>query len=111
MTSYSWWKKHLLVKKNKAKESVLNSDIDIKYCPTSAMRADLGTKPLSYRSIMVHLDDIGLMEVSRINGLYTLRRLGIPALKVRSTKENNREPTNRPKSIISKRIENVVRKR
>lgn len=70
--------KHLLVKKNKAKESMLNGTIDIKHCASTIMRADMGTKPLSYRMLMVHLDGIGLMEVTRPDGVYTLRQLQVP---------------------------------
>ena len=38
----------------------------------------MGTKPLSYRSLMMHLNGIGMMEITRPDGVYTLRQLQVP---------------------------------
>ena len=66
---------------------MLNGTINIQHCSTTIMRADMGTKPLSYRMIMVHLDGIGMMEVTRPEGKYTLRRLQVPAEKPKEKKD------------------------
>ena len=79
--------KHLLIRKNKAKESMLNGTINIQHCSTTIMRADMGTKPLSYRMIMAHLDGIGMMEVTRPGGKYTLSKLQVPAEKLKEKKD------------------------
>lgn len=89
--------KHLLVRKNKAKESVLNGTIDIQYCATAAMRADLGTKPLSFRSLMVHLNGIKMMEVTRPDGVYTLRNLPVPDVRVK--------PIDKKETSVEKRVQ------
>ena len=66
---------------------MLNGTINIQHCSTTIMRADMGTKPLSYRMIMVHLDGIGMMEVTRPEGKYTLRRLQVPTEKPKEKKD------------------------
>jgi hypothetical protein len=53
--------KHLLVKKNKAKEGIINGISTIEYTPTELMMADMGTKPLSHRQLLIHLKCAGLM--------------------------------------------------
>ena len=84
--------KHLLIRRNKAKEAVLNGTINIQYCPTETMLADLGTKPLSVRQLAIHMRNAGLMIVTRPNGVYTLGRIEVPAARV----FNRREPVERP---------------
>ena len=71
--------KHLLIRRNKAKEGVLNGTTKIVYTPTEAMLADLGTKPLPLRQMLLHMKNLGMMIVTRPNDLYTLGQITIPA--------------------------------
>lgn len=70
--------KHLLVKRNKAKEGVDTGITEIKYIPTESMRADMGTKPLSFRNIVSHLRGLGFMKLDRTDGRYLLNELIVP---------------------------------
>ena len=60
--------KHLLIKKNKAKEGILNGVIAVRFTPTEFMVADLGTKPLSLRILLLHLKNIGILIAVSENG-------------------------------------------
>ena len=73
--------KHLLIRRNKAKEAVLNGTIKITYAPTATMVADLGTKPLTLRQMLIHMHNIGMMIVTRPGGVYTLSYIRVPALR------------------------------
>lgn len=80
--------KHLLIKKNKAKESILNGTITIRFTPTEFMVADLGTKPLSRRILLLHLKNIGmLMAVSENGKLVRLDDIKVPAARVQRRPE------------------------
>ena len=74
--------KHLMIRRNKAREGVLNGITKITYTPTAAMVADLGTKPLPLRQMMIHMKNIGMAIVTRPNGLYTLGQIIIPAARL-----------------------------
>ena len=82
--------KHLLIRRNKAREAVLNGTIDITYTPTEAMIADLGTKPLSLRMLLKHMSNIGMMIITRPHDIYTLSRIVVPAARP------NRRPDTAP---------------
>lgn len=87
--------KHLLIRRNKAKEGVLSGIIKITYTPTEAMVADLGTKPLALRQMLIHMFKIGMMVITRPNGLYTLNRIEIPTTRlVRPPVPKTPAPTN-----------------
>ena len=73
--------KHILIRRNKAKEAVLNGIIKITYTPTATMIADLGTKPLTLRQMLIHMHNMGMMIVTRPNDIYTLSHIHIPALR------------------------------
>lgn len=73
--------KHILIRRNKAKEAVLNGIIKITYTPTATMIADLGTKPLTLRQMLIHMCNVGMMIVTRSDGSYTLNYIKIPALR------------------------------
>ena len=73
--------KHLLIRRNKAKEAVLCGIIKITYTPTATMVADLGTKPLTLRQMSIHMFNIGMMIVTRPNEVYTLSQIRVPALR------------------------------
>ena len=75
--------KHLLVKKNKAKEAILNGIIHIKFTPTEYMIADLGTKPLSLRMLLLHLKNSGLfIPVINDGILVSLNNVQVPAARI-----------------------------
>ena len=75
--------KHLLVKKNKAKEAILNGIIHVKFTPTECMIADLGTKPLSYRMLLLHLKNCGLfIPVINDGTLVNLNNIQVPAAHI-----------------------------
>jgi hypothetical protein len=81
--------KHLLVKKNKAKEAILNGIIKIKFTPTEAMIADLGTKPLSRRMLLSHLKRAGLfIPVIQDGVLTSLNQIQVPAARIHRRVEN-----------------------
>ena len=72
--------KHLLVKKNKAKEGILNGIITISYTPTECMIADMGTKPLSHRILKLHMKNSGYMVPIVENGrLIRILQIEVPA--------------------------------
>ena len=75
--------KHLLIKRNKAREGVLNGTTKLVYCATSIMSADVGTKVLTLREILKHLAAIGMKVITRPNGLYTLVNIQVPKAAVR----------------------------
>jgi hypothetical protein len=74
--------KHLLVKRNKAREGVESGISVIQYCPTENMRADVGTKPLSRRFIFSHLRALGFMSIDRSDNGYKLAELVVPQMRV-----------------------------
>ena len=74
--------KHLLVKRNKAREGVESGISVIQYCPTENMRADVGTKPLSRRFIFSHLRALGFMSIDRSDNGYRLAELVVPQMRV-----------------------------
>jgi len=96
--------KHLLIKRNKAKEAILNGTINIKFTPTEFMVADLGTKPLSRRILLLHLKNIGMMIAKYVNGkLDALENIVVPAARIQrrpndvidtsNSKSNNQDAT------------------
>ena len=74
--------KHLLVKRNKAREGVETGVSIISYCPTENMRADVGTKPLSRRVILSHMKALGFMSIDRSEGGYRLVELVVPQVRM-----------------------------
>lgn len=91
--------KHLLIRRNKAREGVISGIIKITYTPTEAMVADLGTKPLTLRQLLIHMTNIGMMIVTRPNGLYTLNRIVIPAARPVQKNKPVQSPTVLPKRV------------
>ena len=94
--------KHLLIKRNFAKQGVLNGICEIKYTPTEAMCADMGTKPLSYRQLMIHLKKMGFM-IPIVNGnIYRVIDIVIPAIRIAHRVKNNISNSNVPsqKNIV-----------
>ena len=75
--------KHLLIKRNKAREGVLNGTTKLVYCATSIMSADVGTKVLTLREILKHLADISMKVITHPKGLYTLVNIQVPKAAVR----------------------------
>ena len=74
--------KHLLIKKNKAKEGILNGVIAVRFTPTEFMVADLGTKPLSFRILLLHLKNIGILIAVSENGrLIRLDNINVPIVR------------------------------
>jgi hypothetical protein len=73
--------KHLLIKRNKAKEGILLNITRIVYTPTDTMAADMGTKVLMLRTILYYMNRIGMMVVTRPDGVYTLRAIEVPKAK------------------------------
>ena len=75
--------KHMLIKKNRAKEGILNGVIAVRITPTEFMVADLGTKPLSLRLLLLlHLKNIGILIAVFNNGrLIRLDNTSVPAVR------------------------------
>ena len=97
--------KHLLIKKNKAKEGILNGIIHVRFTPTEFMVADLGTKPLSHRLLLLHLKNAGLVVAITENGiLIRLDHIIVPAPRkqLRTEKNSNSNTTNTIKNVSSK---------
>ena len=86
--------KHLLVKKNKAKEGILNGIIHVRFTPTEFMVADLGTKPLSLRILLLHLKNAGLViAITENNILIRLDHITVPIARKHVRKENETKVT------------------
>ena len=82
--------KHLLVKKNKAKEGILNGTIDVRYTPTEFMVADLGTKPLSLRLLLMHLKNAGIVvAIIENNKVIRLDYIIVPLARIQPRRNNN----------------------
>ena len=96
--------KHLLIRRNKAREAVMNGTIDITYTPTQAMIADLGTKPLSSRQLLLHMSNIGMMTVTRPSDIYTLRRIQVPAIMRKRKSEVRSVPPAAPTTPLKKDV-------
>ena len=73
--------KHLIIRRNKAKEAVMSGLIKVIHVPTNAMIADLGTKPLSLRMLLTHMANAGMMRLYREGETYRLRKIEIPIMK------------------------------
>ena len=74
--------KHMLIKKNRAKEGIVNGVIAVRITPTEFMVADLGTKPLSLRILLLHLKNIGILIAVFNNGrLIRLDNTSVPAVR------------------------------
>jgi hypothetical protein len=70
--------KHLMIRRNKAKEAVVSGLIRVIHVPTERMLADLGTKPLPLRQLLTHMSNAGMMCLDRGGDGYRLRRIDIP---------------------------------
>jgi len=70
--------KHLMIRRNKAKEAVVSGLIRVIHVPTERMLADLGTKPLPLRQLLTHMSNAGMMCLDRDGDGYRLRRIDIP---------------------------------
>ena len=75
--------KHLIIRRNKAKEAVMSGLIKVSYVPSDAMIADLGTKPLSLRMLLTHMHNAGMMRLYRDGNGYQLRKIDVPIAKSR----------------------------
>ena len=75
--------KHLLVKKNKAKEAILDGIIKVRFTPTECMIADLGTKPLSRRALLLHMKNAGLhIPIVQDDVLIRLESVHVPPARI-----------------------------
>ena len=89
--------KHLLIKKNKAKEGILNGTSYIRFTPGEHMCADMGTKPLGLRPILLHMQKAGYMIPIVVDGrLNRLEHIKIPAPRKMVRKDSA------PNSVVKK---------
>ena len=79
--------RHLLIKRNFAREAIIDAIIKCVYCSTSVMHADLGTKILSLRSILKYLEGLGMMIPSTYENIYELTAIKVPAAKISNIRE------------------------
>ena len=89
--------KHLLIKRNYAREAIMDAIIKCVYCSTTSMHADLGTKILSLRMILKYMDGIGMMIPSTYENRYDLTPIKVPAAIIsanRGTAERIHPPSN-----------------
>ena len=75
--------RHLLVRRNKVKENIVSDIIKVVYTPTEFMVADMGTKPLSLRSLLMHLKHGGYkVPVMNVQGrMCNIRDIVIPVAR------------------------------
>ena len=81
--------KHLLIKRNKAKERTLLGITKVNYCPTEQMLADIGTKILGARDLLNHMDALGMQMIKRNGDRYTTSRIAVPAKRVATNNRAN----------------------
>jgi hypothetical protein len=59
-----WRNKHWLVRRNYIREEVDNKECKLKYTPTEDMIADMGTKPLTAKTLKIFMGAIGMRQVN-----------------------------------------------
>ncbi len=58
-----WRNKHSLVRPNYNREEVVNKECKLKYTPTEDMIADMGTKPLTTKTLKIFMGEIGMRQM------------------------------------------------
>jgi hypothetical protein len=81
--------KHLLIKRNYAKESILDGVISLAQVSSEAMLADMGTKPLSYRLLCKFMKLAGMMIPIVSGNIYKLVEIIVPAPRKSETRSKN----------------------
>ena len=58
-----WRSKHWIVRRNYISEEVKNKECKLKYTPTEDMVADMGTKPLTAKTLKIFMGAIGMCQM------------------------------------------------
>jgi hypothetical protein len=60
-----WRNKHWIVRRNYIREEVENKECKLKYTPTEDMIADMGTKPLTTKTLKIFMGAIGMRQMEK----------------------------------------------
>ena len=74
--------KHLLIKRNYAKEGILDGITELAKTSSESMCADMGTKPLSHRMLCKLMKMVGLMIPVVTGNIYRLIDIVVPAARI-----------------------------
>jgi len=97
--------KHLLIRRNYAKEGIIDGVTSVVHTSSESMFADLGTKVLSQRMISKYMNNIGMMIQSVYQGVLKFVDIKIPAAKVsqpQQSKQGTPIPTTHTNPSISR---------
>jgi hypothetical protein len=81
--------KHLLIKRNYAKEGILDGVTSVVHTSNVSMFADLGTKVLALRMIAKYMIAIGMMIPSVYDGIFKLVEIPIPVARTQHQRDTN----------------------